>query len=73
MSWYAGKGATSPLQGRNIGGLPILRGKWDEASLFFSTDGKNTKLGRVIFNKETKAKPGSFPKPLHRDVHLLSF
>lgn len=39
----------------------------------FSTDGKNTKLGRIIFIKETKARTGSFPKPLHRDVHLLSF
>lgn len=66
---------TAATRRADIGGVLIFfgGGKMGCSRPLFSTDGKNTKLGRIIFIKETKARTGSFPKPLHRDVHLLSF
>lgn len=70
----AALGATQTGPSANTGGTATSKGWLWWSEFPSSPDGESAaKLARVTFIEETKAKAGSFPKPLHRDIHLLHF
>lgn len=70
----AALGATQTGPSANTGGTATSKGWMWRSEFPSSPDGESAaKLARVTFIEETKAKAGSFPKPLHRDIHLLHF
>lgn len=68
----APRGAGTLCSTNTGGSLVPWNSPWDGASPSLPRWREDRKV-RAPFMKESKAQPGSFPKPLHRELHLLNF